>query len=158
MELTEARQWSLDRAMTRRSRTAAAKRAWKLMFDYFMATSPQRAEALAGRGLTPNDARALWSLDGAEGRPIGALAKAWRCDPSNATFIVDRLVRAGYALRSESPTDRRVKLVLLTDEGSRTKQELMGAYLSPPADLTALPVEDLETLVDILEKLGSAGT
>jgi DNA-binding MarR family transcriptional regulator len=140
--------------MTRPRRSAAAKRAWQLLFDYFMATSPQRAEALAERGLTPNDARALWSLDAAEGKPIGALAKAWKCDPSNATFIVDRLVRAGFASRSESPTDRRVKLVLLTADGLRTKEQLMAAYLSPPADLAALPVEDLETLAEVLEKLG----
>jgi DNA-binding MarR family transcriptional regulator len=139
--------------MTRRSRATAAKQAWKLMFDYFTGTSPQRAEALASRGLTPNDARALWSLKGDEGMPIGALAKTWKCDPSNATFIVDRLVRAGFAKRLESPTDRRVKLVLLTSTGSGAKAELMAAYLSPPRDLAALPVEDLERLVEVLEKL-----
>lgn len=143
--------------MTRPHRSAAAKRAWQLLFDYFMVTSPQRAEALADRGLTPNDARALWSLDADNGKPIGALAKSWKCDPSNATFIVDRLVRAGLALRLETPTDRRVKLVRLTTEGSKTKAELMRAYLSPPAELAALPIDDLKSLIDVLEKLRPAG-
>src|ERR1051326_4896104 len=99
------------RLMPRRSRSADAQRAWELMFNYLMATGPSRSRALGKRGLTPNDARALWSLADDRGTPIGALAKLWDCDPSNATFIVDRLVRAGYARREESSSDRRVKLV-----------------------------------------------
>jgi DNA-binding MarR family transcriptional regulator len=123
------------------------------MFDYLMATSPKRADALAQRGLTPNDARALWSLFENEGKPTGALAKAWDCDPSNATFIVDRLVRADLATRQESAKDRRVKLVTLTAKGAEVKRELMKEYLAPPPDLAALPEEDLNALVAILRKL-----
>src|SRR5436305_14727925 len=99
------------------------------------------------------DGRALWSLEYDRGTPIGALAKMWECDPSNATFIVDRLVRAGYARREESGLDRRVKLVKLTSKGVRTRAELMAEYLSVPPDLASLPQSELKVLIDIFEKL-----
>jgi DNA-binding MarR family transcriptional regulator len=37
--------------------------------------------------------------------------REWGCDPSNVTFIIDRLVRDGLASRAESRTDRSVKLI-----------------------------------------------
>lgn len=123
------------------------------MFSYLMATGASRSRAIGKRGLTPNDARALWSLADDRGTPIGTLAKMWECDPSNGTFIVDRLVRAGYAQREESASDRRVKLVKLTSEGVRIKDELLADYLTVPADLASLPQSDLKALIAVLEKL-----
>jgi DNA-binding MarR family transcriptional regulator len=137
----------------RRNKAAMTRTAWRLMFDYLMATSPRRTESLSRRHLTPNDARALWSLEPGEGRPIGTLAKDWNCDPSNATFIIDRLVRAGLAERRDSPADRRVKLVALSEAGARARQELREEYLKPPAAFAALSGEDLEQLLRILAKL-----
>jgi DNA-binding MarR family transcriptional regulator len=125
------------------------------MLDYLLATSPARERALQRRRLTPNDARALWSLDLRDGRPIGSLAQAWACDPANATFIIDRLEAAGLARRRESPGDRRVKLVTLTPKGSATKRALLREYRQPPAELARLEPADLARLVEILEKLRS---
>jgi DNA-binding MarR family transcriptional regulator len=126
------------------------------MLDYLMATSPDRARSLERRGLTPNDARALWSLDGERVRPIGSLAKDWGCDPANATFIINRLERAGLAERRRSDSDGRVKLVALTPKGAATMQALLDEYRTPPRDLIGLPRADLEALVRILTKLSSA--
>ncbi len=123
------------------------------MFDVLMASTGTRARSLADRGLTPNDARALWSLSAAERRPIGTLAQAWACDPSNATFIIDRLERAGLAERSESTTDRRVKLVGLTARGARIKDELMAEYRVPPPELLQLGDTDLRALIEVFEKI-----
>jgi DNA-binding MarR family transcriptional regulator len=135
------------------SKENLAGRAWALMFDYLMTTSPDRARMLVRRGLTPNDARALWSLDPHEGRPIGSLAREWSCDPANATFIIDRLEASGLARRSESELDRRVKLVALTARGIAIKQALMREYRKPPAELGRLARAELAALIAILEKL-----
>jgi DNA-binding MarR family transcriptional regulator len=123
------------------------------MFDYLMATSPDRARSLERRGLTPNDARALSSLDGPHVRPIGSLAKDLGCDPANATFIINRLEQAGLVKRRKSDSDGRVKLVALTPKGAKTMQALLGEYRTPPRDLVELPRTDLEALVRILSKL-----
>jgi DNA-binding MarR family transcriptional regulator len=82
-----------------------------------------------------------------------SLADAWGCDPSNATWIVDRLEKLGLAKRHAVAHDRRVKLVALTRKGLRTRATLMQEFYRPPAELAALDVEDLQTLERILSKL-----
>jgi DNA-binding MarR family transcriptional regulator len=84
---------------------------------------------------------------------MGALAEAWGCDPSNATWIVDRLEALGLAERRAAPSDRRVKLVALTERGNRTKSELLDEFYQPPSQLSALDRADLEKLLEILGKL-----
>ncbi len=128
------------------------------MFDYFLASSPARARALERRRLTPNDARALWSLDAAAGRPIGSLADEWACDPANATFIIDRLESAGLARRRDSPEDRRIKLVTLTARGAAIKRALLREYRKPPPELARLPAADLACLLALFTRLAAAAT
>ena len=134
-----------------------AARVWRAMFDLLMRTAPERGRALAARGLTPNDSRALFSLDMAEGRSMRSLADAWKCDPSNATWIVDRLEKLGLAERRAVPRDRRVKLVVLTAKGLKTRRALLNEFHRPPAEFSTLAAEDLETLARILAKLSGEG-
>lgn len=129
-----------------------AAEAWRLMFGFLMRSAPQRLRSQQEHGLTPNDSRALFSLD-QDGKPAGMLAREWGCDPSTATWLVDRLERAGLAARVASPNDRRVKLVLATPKGMTTKTELMTAYYQPPPELSELSDHDLDALVAILGKL-----
>lgn len=126
--------------------------AWRLMFGFLMRSAPERLQAQQERGLTPNDARALSSLI-ADDKPMGALAKEWTCDPSTATWLVDRLERAGLAERVASAKDRRVKLVRATEKGRMTMRELMAAYHRPPAELARLAQDDLAELTRILRIL-----
>lgn len=131
---------------------AGATEAWQLMFGFLMRSAPERLLAQQERGLTPNDARALFTL-GEGDKPMGALAKEWTCDPSTATWLVDRLERAGLAERVASAADRRVKLVRATPKGRDVIQELMAAYHRPPAELARLAQGDLAELTRILRLL-----
>lgn len=129
---------------------------WRAMFKFFMATRAQRDQVLARfgmNGLTPNDAKALFSLQPGEGRPMGALSQEWTCDPSNATWIVDRLEERGLAERQSAPGDRRVKLVVLTPLGVKTRRKLMERMFEPPAELMRLERDDLLALRRALAKL-----
>jgi DNA-binding MarR family transcriptional regulator len=83
--------------------------------------------------------------------PMG-LAEEWACDASNLTWIVDRLETLGLAQRRTVPHDRRVKLVVLTAKGLKTKTALMEEF-RPPAELLELDHVDLEDLQRVLEKL-----
>jgi DNA-binding MarR family transcriptional regulator len=130
-----------------------ARRVWRLMFDFLMRTAPQRTRSLGRRGLTPNDSRALAGLDAETGRTMRSLADEWECDASNATWIVDRLERFGLAERRTVPHDRRVKLVVLTAKGAKTRAELMAEFYAPPPELLELSRGELETLRRVLEKL-----
>jgi len=139
------------------SKAALARRVWGRVFDFLVRTAPQRAQALGRRGLTPNDSRALTSLDPDTGRTMRSLAGEWRCDASYATLIVDRLERLRLAERRTAPHDRRVKLVVLTAEGARTKAELLDEFHTPPAELLALDRAELEALDRATEGLSPSG-
>lgn len=141
------------------TKAALAGQAWSLMFDYLIRSAPERTSSLAKRGLTPNDSRALFGLARDEGRTMRSLADAWQCDPSNATWIVDRLETLGLAERRTVPHDRRVKLVVLTARGQRTRSALLEEFHRAPAELAALERDDLESLLRVMRKLmpGSPG-
>jgi DNA-binding MarR family transcriptional regulator len=141
------------RTAKRATKTALAGRAWRLMFDFLMRSAPQRVRALGRRGLTPNDSRALSSLDTLRGSTMRSLADAWECDASNATWAVDRLEKFGLAERRSVPHDRRVKLVVLTRKGYKTRSELHEEFYTPPADLLRLPQPALAALQRALETL-----
>jgi len=129
-----------------------AAEAWRLMFAFLMRSAPERLRVQQERGLTPNDSRALFTL--VEGdKPMGTLAKEWTCDPSTATWLVDRLERTGLAERIASAADRRVKLVRATPKGRATIQDLMAAYHRPPAEMARLAPGDLDELARILRIL-----
>jgi DNA-binding MarR family transcriptional regulator len=139
--------------MAGRSNERLARQVWGRMFDYLMRTAPERTRALARRGLTPNDSRALWTLDREAGRTMGDLAEEWDCDASNATWIVDRLERLGLAERRAVPHDRRARHVVLTAKGERIRAEVLKEFHTPPAELLGLSRRDLEALAKSLEKL-----
>jgi DNA-binding MarR family transcriptional regulator len=138
--------------------TPEAARAWRLMFQLLVSTSDARSRSLAARRLTPNDARALWALPLEGGRPSSELAREWACDPSNVTFIIDRLERAGLARRQPLDSDRRLKLVLLTPAGAALREELEHEYHRPPPELGRLSRQELRELARILEKVRGASS
>jgi DNA-binding MarR family transcriptional regulator len=140
-------------APTTRTKAALSKRIWRSMFKFLMRTGPERARALARRGLTPNDSRALGTLDARQGRTMRSLAAEWECDASNATWIVDRLERLGLAARQAVQRDRRVKLVVLTAKGVRIRTEILEQFHAPPAELGTLGRAELEALDRALRAL-----
>lgn len=137
--------------------TSLEAQAWRLFFDFFMRTRPQRDQVLHRLGLTPNDARGLRDLDATEGRTMRSLAEAWDCDASNATFIVDRLEARGLVERRPLPEDRRVRSVVLTAKGVRMKRQLMEAMYAPPEELSRLKPAELEVLTTLLSRLLAQG-
>jgi len=136
-------------------RTPPAERAWRLMFDFLMRSAPQRITSLRKRGLTPNDSRALFTLNVSAGRPMGALAREWECDASTATWLVDRLEKAGLVVRQPSAEDRRVKLIRLSAKGAKIGKQLLAEYYRPQPEIVALSGKDLTALIRVLEKLNS---
>jgi DNA-binding MarR family transcriptional regulator len=135
-----------------------AREVWRTMFDLLIRSAPARTKSLARRGLTPSDSRALFSLEAQTGRSMRSLADEWNCDPSYATSIVDRLESLGLATRQVVSHDRRIKLVVLTRKGEKTRSELLHEFHQPPAEFAILDRADLEALGRVLAKLSSTRT
>ena len=113
----------------------------------------QAFHALKALGLTPGHLRVLQALEPDEALPMGAIAEILSCDPSMATWLIDRLEDRKLVERRMLTTDRRVKVVTLTRRGVRVKTKVLAHLLEPPPELLALGLERLEALRGALSAL-----
>ena len=109
------------------------------------------ATILAELELTEALGDVLWQL-GAVGDavPMRDLADRLHCDPSNVTFLADRLEERGLIERRPDLSDRRVKLLALTTAGLavRTRIVQAAATRSPLARLSPADQQRLCRLLD----------
>ena len=140
-------------AVTRVTKDELARDVWQHLMGYLFAQRETQMAIARDLGLTPGHMKAMLALDAAEGVPMGELAAVLACDASNATWLVDRLEERGLVERRPYPGDRRVKAVVLTEEGAKLRALLTERLATPPEDLVALDREDLEALHAALERL-----
>jgi DNA-binding MarR family transcriptional regulator len=107
-----------------------------------------RANELTG---SPLRALRLLPLDGS--LPMRQLADRMGCDYSYVTPLIDTLEARGLAAREPHPTDRRIKVVVLTDRGRKVAEEAQREYATPPSFFAALTADEAATLCDLLRKL-----
>ena len=109
------------------------------------------ATILAELELTEALGDVLWQL-GAVGEAVPGrdLADRLHCDPSNVTFLADRLEERGLIERRPDLSDRRVKLLALTTAGMavRTRIVQAAATRSPLARLSPADQQRLCRLLD----------
>ena len=72
--------------------------------------------------------------------------------------LFDTLEARGLAAREPHPTDRRIKVVVLTEKGRKVAEQAQRAYATPPSVFSALSVDEAATLCDLLRKLDPAMT
>jgi DNA-binding MarR family transcriptional regulator len=132
-------------------RTDPGSEAWSLM-HWMMVTHKQRLAAMAQEfELAPQQMIAVRILGGGP-RKMSDLAQALFCDNSNVTGIVDRLEERGLVRREAAEGDRRVKLLVLTDEGERLRVEVTKRMAEPPPAIASLSEKDQRALRDILKR------
>ena len=100
-------------------------------------------------GLTAAQATALRELSGP--MTMRELADRMSCEPSNATFVVDKLETQGLIERGAHPTDRRAKQLVLTAKGSALRKQLLE-LLAQDSPLAGLKPQQQRTLKDLLEQ------
>lgn len=101
-------------------------------------------------GITWQQYHALYHIE-AEGTPVNELAKELNCNASNMTGLVDRMTENGWVYRQHSDTDRRVWLIMLTDEGRALKNSLIPAHTENiKKRLSILTLEEIEALKGLL--------
>ena len=132
-----------DKALLRYELATAA-------YDLHASLERQLHDALAELDLTISLCDALWQLDPALG-PLSrrVLADRLRCDPSNVTFLVDRLEERRLVCRAPADGDRRVKAVALTPAGVEVRNRLVATIAESPmfGDLTVAQQRQLARLL-----------
>lgn len=130
-----------------------ASQVWQRIFALVQSRKDDFLAISAEVGLTPAHMHALLSLDPDQPKAMRSLAADWKCDASNVTFLADRLEEAGYVERLVSPTDRRVKILQLTEAGLAARARLHDRMSEPPVQLLSLSTADLRTLDELLSGL-----
>jgi DNA-binding MarR family transcriptional regulator len=109
--------------------------------------------SLAEVGIRPGVGKALAKMPLDKAIPMRDLAAALRCDNSYVTAIVDSLEDRGVAERETHPTDRRIKVVRLTDAGVLLAKRIQGQIAEPPAVFDRLTEREASQLQSLLRKL-----
>jgi DNA-binding MarR family transcriptional regulator len=135
---------------TTKARVEPAAEAWQLCMELFGVNRPRMLDIQAEYGLKPPQFFALQALD--EPVPMSSVANVLRCDRSAVTWITDRLEERGYVERRADGRDRRVKLLALTEEGRRVREELQARLSVPPEALSRLSRSEQRALRDLLRK------
>lgn len=136
-----------------RGPAAPAGEAWALLMRFFHDHGrPRFLRLAADLELSPPQLMALHRLDAGEPLPMNHLAEQLHCDNSNVTGIVDRLEDRGLVARRVADHDRRVKMLVLTDEGRRLRERIAERMADPPAALERLTATEAVRLRDLLAK------
>ncbi|MEO3387269.1 MarR family transcriptional regulator [Mesorhizobium sp. CAU 1741] len=108
----------------------------------------------AGMGLTPGEARALVSAARAGAIRQGALADRMGVEPMTLSTYLDRLEARGLVRREADPTDRRAKLVQVTDEAHAVLEAIgrIGTELREDISATLAP-QLIEEIRDGLKEI-----
>lgn len=117
---------------------------------------------LAERGLTTARAAVLHTLAQRGPTVQRELSEALRCTPRHVTGLVDLLEERGWVARRPHPTDRRARLVDLTEQGAavaaRMDAERRAAAGELFGDLAAVDLAAFVAVADrVLERIGGAG-
>jgi len=104
-----------------------------------------------GLALAPQRALLVLPLD--EAISMRQLARRLGCDNSYVTPLVDTLEGRGLAVRRPHPSDRRVKVIELTEPGRALAERVQLADSTPPDTFGQLTEAELGTLRDLLRKL-----
>jgi MarR family transcriptional regulator, organic hydroperoxide resistance regulator len=100
-------------------------------------------------GLTAAQATALRELTGP--MTTSDLAERMSCEPSNATFVIDKLEKQKLVERHPHPTDRRARQLVLTPEGSALRGRLLE-LLEQDSPLAGLSAQEQDALHDLLQR------
>jgi MarR family transcriptional regulator, organic hydroperoxide resistance regulator len=142
--------------MTAKADTEApplARDIWGLLIEVSMSRVRQRfLDTITDLGLSFPQAHALKVLRPGNPIPMRELADGLHCDPSNITGIVDRLGDRGLVERGSAAGDRRIKTLMLTEEGTALRMRLLDRLSEPPPGLGKLSADEQRQLHDLLRR------
>jgi DNA-binding MarR family transcriptional regulator len=123
---------------------------WSLLRMFFGQHRRRFLIAASELDLHPAQAGALMQLSSP--LPMSELAGQLGCDSSNVTGLVDRLEARGLVARQASAEDRRVKHVVLTEEGEALRERMLVKLGEAPVGFERLRAAEQRQLRDLLRQ------
>ncbi|HEX2754735.1 MAG TPA: MarR family winged helix-turn-helix transcriptional regulator [Candidatus Limnocylindrales bacterium] len=134
-------------------REELARRGWRLLMGAGQRHLEVVTAGIEEMGLSKVMAQFLGAVCQSPPGPTNQLATRFGVDPGWVTDIVDRLEARGQLVRRQSPNDRRVKILDVTEAGRETFRAMEAIFATPPPELLDASREDLLALVRIAERL-----
>lgn len=119
-----------------------AEEAWKAMFELLRVMQERFKQATKDSGLSPMQLHMLDEIGELGPVPMRQLVSHLGVDASWITGLVDHLEERGLVERQSSESDRRVKLVRMTESGEETYHRWRRVRCTPPLGLSSLPIGD----------------
>jgi MarR family transcriptional regulator, organic hydroperoxide resistance regulator len=137
---------------------SADQRSWEVADCFFelIGSIVGQAEQLAHRLSVPAPfIKALHTLDCP--MAMKELGKRMHCDPSFVTLVADMLEKRGLARREPHPADRRIKNLVLTEQGEALKSQVEAELTARMPWNRALNDSERAQLLALIRKMLSAG-
>lgn len=136
------------------TKTGASKRALRAVLQAVAMAEPLQQELARRHGVSVGDVIALSRLRALGEATTTAFGVACGVRRSATTDLVDRLETAGLVMRCPHPSDRRARLVRVTDAGLDALAGSTLVHQSAIAErLARLSAEEQEQLAELLERL-----
>jgi DNA-binding MarR family transcriptional regulator len=121
------------------------------MAELQLAADAVDAAAADQFGVNRTDLALLGLLDSRGALSAGELASGLRLTPPSTTVAIQRLVEAGYVVRTTDPADRRRAIVDLTDQAREASRGVYGPLGTEGArELERYTGDELRTIHDFL--------
>jgi DNA-binding MarR family transcriptional regulator len=138
--------------------TAAGREAWQMMADFLFAgpVAGRFQDACSTVGVAPGAFKLLNKMEPGVGVPMRDFADRFGFDASYVTTLADALEERGWVERRAHPTDRRIKMLVMTPAGVQAKQRAYESLYDPPAMFGTLTAAEQRELRDLLRKVMDA--
>jgi DNA-binding MarR family transcriptional regulator len=135
--------------------TEAGRQAWRMIADLMFSGAVARRlqETCSAVGVAPGAFKLLSKLEPGAGVPMRDFADRFGFDASYVTSLADVLEEKGWVERRGHPTDRRVKMLVLTEAGADAKRRAYELLYEPPASFGLLSAAEQRELRDLLRKV-----
>jgi len=135
--------------------TASGAKIWLSLWKSGRSVEVHALESIASLGMSLTDFAVLEVLLHKGPLPVNTIGKKILLTSGSITTAIDRLEHKGLVERSDSATDRRVRIVCLTKEGTQ-KIKIAFAEHQKHLELAVSPLskDEQSQLVTLLKKLG----
>jgi MarR family 2-MHQ and catechol resistance regulon transcriptional repressor len=141
--------------MKERKKLPEVLHAWLILLRAWQSMSHYVFPALLEEGLGESDFRVLEVLLHKGPMPVNAIGPKVDLNPGSVSVAVDRLYKKGLVSRLESPQDRRVRTVALTEKGRQMFAPLFRRHTALiKRAFQDVSSEELQQLELILKKIG----
>ena len=140
-----------------KKRDATGIHLWNVLMKAHYALREVALRSIENTGMCFSDFAVLEALLHKGPMPVNVIGAKVHLTSGSITTAVDRLESRGFVMRQNDASDRRARIVNLTDEGRKTIETLFAAHEADMNQaLEILPASERIELISLLKKLGKS--